>query len=245
MPASATLAALELRPLSARSLVLSLLLGSHPAQRPVRELVALVGELGVSETTLRVALSRLVAAGDLEREEGSYRLSPRLLERQRRQDAALTPQTHDDAGHWAMVVVTTQGRDPARRQELRRELSGQRLAELREGHWLRPDNLTLELSDQLRSETTRFRAVPDGDPGELLHRLWDLDAWRDRGHLLLDHFESDAEPLTRITVAAAIVRHLFADPILPAHLTPADWPAQALRAGYADYRARAYGQWMP
>lgn len=243
MPASATLSTLGLRPLSARSLVLSLLLGSHPAQRPVRELVALVGELGISESTLRVALSRLVAAGDLDRDDASYRLSPRLLERQRRQDAALTPHTYDDDGHWTMVVVTLQGRDAGRRHELRRELTGQRLAELREGHWLRPDNLPVELSAQLRTETTRFRAVPDADAAELARRLWDLDAWSERGRQLLEQFTADAEPLTRITVAAAIVRHLFTDPVLPAALTPSDWPAQALRTAYADYRAQAYAHW--
>ncbi|MFS3127713.1 PaaX domain-containing protein, C- domain protein [Nocardioides sp. Bht2] len=234
---TAALTALELRPLSARSVVLSLLLGSHPAQSPARDLIPLVADLGVSEATLRVALSRLVASGDLTRDDGNYRLSPRLLERQRRQDEALTPDTHDDAGRWTMVAVTTQGRDPISRQELRRELAGQRLAELREGLWLRPDNLrTTELSPELLAQTTRFTAVPDEDPVELAHRLWDLSAWSERGTVLLSHFEADTEPISRITIAAAIVRHLLTDPVLPDALRPADWPAEALRASYADYR---------
>lgn len=235
MPATA-LATLELRPLSARSVVLSLLLGSHPAQLPVRDLVALVADLGVSEATLRVALSRLVAAGDLDRDDGNYRLSPRLLERQRRQDEALTPETHDDGGRWAMVVVTTQGRDPNSRQELRRELAGQRLAELREGHWLRPDNLHLDFSAELLAQTTRFTARPEEDPVDLAHRLWDLTAWSNRGEQLLAHFDADPEPISRITIAAAIVRHLFTDPVLPEAMRPANWPADALRTSYANYR---------
>jgi phenylacetic acid degradation operon negative regulatory protein len=36
-------------------------------------------------------------------------------------------------------------------------------------------------------------------------------------------------------VAAAMVRHLLVDPVLPAGLLPADWPADGLRAVYAEF----------
>jgi phenylacetic acid degradation operon negative regulatory protein len=39
----------------------------------------------------------------------------------------------------------------------------------------------------------------------------------------------------RFAVAAAIVRHLLADPVLPAGLLPADWPGVSLRAAYAEF----------
>jgi phenylacetic acid degradation operon negative regulatory protein len=33
-----------------------------------------------------------------------------------------------------------------------------------------------------------------------------------------------------------VVRHLLADPVLPAELLPADWPGTALRALYEHHR---------
>jgi phenylacetic acid degradation operon negative regulatory protein len=36
-------------------------------------------------------------------------------------------------------------------------------------------------------------------------------------------------------VAAAIVRHVLTDPVLPDELLPADWPGTRLRAAYNDF----------
>lgn len=41
----------------------------------------------------------------------------------------------------------------------------------------------------------------------------------------------------RFVVAAAIVRHLLTDPVLPAELLPAGWPGAAVRAAYHDFAA--------
>jgi phenylacetic acid degradation operon negative regulatory protein len=38
-------------------------------------------------------------------------------------------------------------------------------------------------------------------------------------------------------VAAAIVRHLLTDPVLPDELLPADWPGMRLRTAYNDFAA--------
>ena len=45
-------------------------------------------------------------------------------------------------GEWEMVVITATGRGPAERADLRSRLTALRLAELREGVWLSPANLT-------------------------------------------------------------------------------------------------------
>ncbi len=52
-------------------------------------------------STLRAALSRMVAAGDLRRTDNGYRLSDRLLERQRRQDESVQPRTRPWDGDWS------------------------------------------------------------------------------------------------------------------------------------------------
>ncbi|MFF7893170.1 PaaX family transcriptional regulator C-terminal domain-containing protein [Streptomyces sp. NPDC007907] len=232
---------LDLRPLSARSVVLSLLLGTHPPELPVRELLRLVEGFGVGGSTLRAALSRMVAAGDLRRTDGGYRLSDRLLERQRRQDDAVRPRTRAWDGDWEMVVITATRRGPAERADLRTRLTALRLAELREGVWLRPANLTRALPGDLDPVVQRYTARPDRPPGELAAHLWPLDAWSATARTLLAHIAGSPRPADRLAAFAAVVRHLRADPVLPPELLPADWPGTALRAGYTDYQRELIG----
>src|SRR3954454_17890905 len=161
-----------LPPLSARSVVLSLLLGTHPPELPVKELVRAVEPFGVGGSTLRAALSRMVAAGDLRRTDSVYGLSDRLLERQRRQDEAVRARTQAWGGDWEMVVITATGRGPAERAELRGRLTALRLAELREGVWLRPANLSRPLPDDLERVGQSYTARPDRPARELAAQLW-------------------------------------------------------------------------
>lgn len=131
--------------MTARSVVLSVLLGAHPAWASASELVRLTADFGIKETALRVALTRMVSAGDLVRSADGYRLSDRLLARQRRQDEAMRPPVRAWHGYWHMIVVTSVGDDARTRAALRNTLQDKRFSELREGVWLRPDNLGLEL----------------------------------------------------------------------------------------------------
>ncbi|MGJ5749739.1 PaaX family transcriptional regulator [Streptomyces puniciscabiei] len=225
-----------LRPLSARSVVLSLLLGAHPAELPVKDLVRLVEPFGVGGSTLRAALSRMVTAGDLRRTDAVYRLSDRLLARQRRQDEALRPGTRAWDGDWEMVVITATGRGPAERAELRTRLAALRLAELREGVWLRPANLDRPLPHMLGSVARTYTARPDEPAHDLVARLWPLDAWTATARTLLARTATARTPADRLTAYAAAVRHLLTDPVLPPGLLPADWPGETLRAAYAGYQ---------
>ncbi|MGW3144600.1 PaaX family transcriptional regulator C-terminal domain-containing protein [Streptomyces sp. NPDC001177] len=226
----------DLRPLSARSVVLSLLLGTHPPELPVRDLVRLVEPFGVGGSTLRAALSRMVAVGDLRRTDAVYGLSDRLLARQHRQDDAVHPRTRAWEGDWEMVVITATGRGPAERVELRTRLTALRLAELREGVWLRPANLVRSLPDDLERVAQSYTARPEGSARELAARLWPLDAWAATARALLAHVAESHRPADLLTAFAAVVRHLLTDPVLPSGLLPADWPGEALRTAYADYQ---------
>ncbi|EST38227.1 hypothetical protein N566_08625, partial [Streptomycetaceae bacterium MP113-05] len=95
--------ALGLRPLTARSIVLSTLLGHHPPRLPVRELVRVGALFGVAEGTVRVALSRMVAAGDLDQDPQGYGLTARLLDRQARQDDSRAPRLRQWDGGWEIA----------------------------------------------------------------------------------------------------------------------------------------------
>ncbi|TSB28309.1 PaaX family transcriptional regulator C-terminal domain-containing protein [Streptomyces benahoarensis] len=222
---------LGVRPLTARSVVLSTLLGNHPAQLPVRALVR-IGELfGIAEGTVRVALSRMVAAGDLTHADGDYALTSRLLARQRRQDDSRTPRTLPWTGVWEIALVTGERRTAAERTALRRAMDGLRLAELREGSWLRPANLDRP-RPAAADQCTWLTGTPDGDPVALAGKLWDLDGWAARARDLDARLGAADDPAHRFTVAAAAQRHLLTDPLLPADLLPADWPGGALRQSY-------------
>ncbi len=220
--------------MTARSVVLSVLLGAHPASATAAELLRLTMGFGIKETALRVALTRLVAAGDLVRSVEGYGLSERLLERQRLQDAALNPQTKRWDGGWLAVVITSIGCDARTRAALRSGLVNRRFAELREGFWMRPDNIDVELGEEL-GRYTRLLTARDEKPADLAATLWDLAGWSQTGHELLAAM-ADAEDIpSRFIVAAAMVRHLRLDPVLPPELLPADWPGTRIRSGYAEF----------
>jgi phenylacetic acid degradation operon negative regulatory protein len=225
----------SLRPLTARSVVLSTLLGTHPPALPAGALVR-VGELfGITEGTLRVALSRLAAAGDLTASNGSYRLSGRLLDRQRRQDESRSPRTRAWRGRWEIAVVTAEGRSATERAALRTAMGGLRLAELREGVWLRPANLRRDIPATVAEQCTLAEGSVRGEPGALAASLWDLDAWAAASESLLGGMKAAASPAERFTVAAGMARHMLDDPLLPDELVPADWPGPALRTAYAAF----------
>ena len=222
--------------LTARSVVLSVLLGAHPAWASAAELVLLTADFGIRESTLRVALTRMVGAGDLVRSADGYRLSDRLLARQRRQDSAIEPRERPWDGAWTTLLITSVGADARTRAELRNTLVHNRFGELREGAWLRPDNLEVVLPDDVLAKV-RLLHSRDGDPAGLVAQLWDLPAWAREGSRLLAEMAEATDVPGRFVVAAAIVRHLLTDPVLPAELLPARWPGERLRVAYRDFAA--------
>jgi phenylacetic acid degradation operon negative regulatory protein len=226
--------------MTARSVVLSVLLGTHPARASAADLVSLTADFGIKETALRVALTRMVGAGDLLRSADGYRLSDRLLARQRRQDEAMHPRVKAWRGCWTTLVVTSVGTDARTRAALRTTLQHKRFAELREGVWMRPDNLDPKLGEALGDEVrSRLRVLRarDSDPAELAQQLWDLPGWARTGHELLDAMAKADDVPARFTVAAAMVRHLLTDPMLPDELLPSGWPGAALRTRYQGFAA--------
>jgi phenylacetic acid degradation operon negative regulatory protein len=241
-------------PLTARSVLASALLGEDPPELPVAHLVHLAGLFGINPNRARVALSRMVASGEATTDgAGRYRLAGRLLERRGRQEDSRTGRTRPWSGGWHLVVVTTAGSSPEQRAARRRRLALARLAEQREGVWLRPDNLDLRPDPADDPDLTVFAATPRGDAMALAGELWDLDGWAARATALLGRLgrspTRDRDDLAPgFALSAAVLRHLQADPLLPPGLLPADWPGTALRAAYdgwdAEYRAvlRAWGR---
>jgi phenylacetic acid degradation operon negative regulatory protein len=228
--------------LDARSLALSALLGTHPPVLPGRALVALAELFGIAGGTMRTALSRAVARGEIDAEAGRYRLAGRLLARQLAQDAGRRAPDRPWDGAWHVVVTLDDRRALAERRRFRSIMADHRVAELRPDIWLRPDNLDPPTFAGGCIVTTG--PIGPADPTALVERLWDLDAIarsaRTLDTRLVDAVgattstrEDDPTPIPELFVLAAeVVRFLRSEPLLPAALLPPTWPVDQLRARY-------------
>jgi phenylacetic acid degradation operon negative regulatory protein len=235
-------------PLTARSVLASVLLGTDPPWLPTPLLVRTAELFGISIGTARTALSRMVAAGEAEPEGKGYRLVGRLAERRERQDASRRATTRPWDGTWEVVTVAGDGRRPAAdRAALREALVQRRLVELREGVWARPDNLDPDRSPNAAAVAAAWCRTWRGarpEPAPDLVVLGDLDGWAGRAEELRADMAELVRPLDAgdrgalaagFVTSAAVLRHLQADLLLPAELLPVGWPGDALRREYDAY----------
>ncbi len=245
------------RPLTARSVVASTLLGTEPPRLPVAFLVRTGALFGLAEGSVRTALSRMVAAGEATSDgNGWYGLTGDLADRQARQRRSREAATVEWSGRWRVAAVVGGARSARERAELRRAMRRLRMAELRDGVWLRPDNLDRTdptwTSDVVDQQCQWFLADPqltlDRGDADLAAELWDLPAWSARAdalrrqmHELVVALEGgDTGALAEgFVLSAAVLRHFVADPLLPRELRPRRWPGDALRVDYDRYD-RAY-----
>ena len=237
------------RPLSTRSQLLSLLLGTHPPEMSVERLVAFGDIVGIRPGTVRTTLSRMVAAGDLATDDARYRLSDRLLARQRQQDLdrtdAVTPDRPDASvpawtGGWWTAVVVADDRSMTERRRFRSSMVGARMGELRPDIWMRPDNLAPPTAEGVI--VTRGPLV-QGDPRRLVDELWDVATLESSATELAGAFDElrevfVADPRRRLPIAfdvsAVVVNFLRREPRLPVELVDLS-ACSALRSAYADF----------
>jgi phenylacetic acid degradation operon negative regulatory protein len=221
--------------LTARGVILSLLVSNHPARPTPAQVVRAAGAFDIKESAARAALSRMVTGGDLVRAPDGFHLSAPLLERRQRVLHEVRQPTVPWDGEWEIVVVTGTGRDPGDRATLRSRLARLRLAELREGVWLRPANLIRPLN--LTGQPVEvLRGRPDGDADELAATLWDRAGWEAESRRLLGLMDLAVSAVDRFTVATAIVRHLLTDPVLPPQLQPHPWTVEDVHAAWVAYQ---------
>jgi len=237
-----------IRPLTARSVVLSTLLGYHPPALPVSALVRVGGLFGIAEPTIRVALTRMVAAGDVTADAGVYQLTSRLVQRQVQQEEGCSPRIKPWDGSWEMAVVTANSRSLADRVALRKAMVRLRLGEFREGVWLRPANLARPPGELVASQCAFFASHPAAEPLELARSLWDLPGWAAEARRLQRGLGTAAGLKDGFIAIAEVIRHLLIDPCLPVDLLPVSWPGTHLRAQYSEFtttyaeRLRDYSQ---
>src|SRR6516165_8833013 len=237
------------RPLSARSVLASSLLGSDQGRLTVAELVAVASLFGISAGATRTCLWRMVSNGELTGDEGSYALTGRLLERRQRVDEASRiddAATHRWDGTWELAIVALERRSAADRLELRKAATALHLAELREGVWIRPDNLDPQRFPTFRAvldqQCTHFHGAATDMAADKVRSLFSLGEWADDARTLIEAMNLALKTGTRdnstasftfeFALSIAVVRHLQLDPLLPAELTGDHWPGHPLRNAY-------------
>ena len=240
------------RPLSARSLVASLLLRSPPGGMRASRLVQWCDLFGVSEGTARVALSRMVERGELRASNGTYELAGRMSGRRPAQDWSLAPRLLSWNGQWRLAAVHERGRAAADRSALRDAMRRLRVGEVREGLWARPHNLPQQSAPPdawavARAQCAWWTGRPDDEPRRLAAALFDPAEWAARADAVrarlehatagLDDASGDRRLAHAFEVGAAALAHIRADPLLPAELGPSAPAGESLRAAYRSYEA--------
>jgi phenylacetic acid degradation operon negative regulatory protein len=242
------------RPLTARSVLASVLLGADEPRLPVALLVAAASLFGISTGAARTCLWRMVSDGELTTDNGCYSLAGHLLERRHRVDDAARA---DDAtarrwdGSWELAVVSLERRPAADRLELRKAAQALHLAEIREGVWIRPDNLDPQRLPSSRAvldqQCVHFHRAESDITVDTAKSLFSLDRWaHDATRLsaaMHDEVAAGPEQLDELiatltyqfALSISVVRHLQLDPVLPATLLPKHWPAPELRTTYRHF----------
>ena len=248
---------------SARSFVLDLLSTLRRGAMPVRALVEAAGLFGIAEGSVRVALTRLLAEGLVERDEGSaYRLGVAAAPIRDRVATwrDLASQMRAWSGAWIGVFGVASAARPEQRKS-RRALDLLGFRPLARGLEVRPDNLAGGIA-RVREELAALGLAP----GAVVCELRELDAVSEaRAHGLWDaaglvasyrrhcraieastrrlRARSDEHTMVEsFRVGGAALRTLAKDPLLPEPIVPAR-ERDALVAAMRDYDALGRASW--
>jgi len=239
--------------ISAKSFVLDLLLTLRDGSMPVRGLVDAARMLDIAENSTRVALARLLAAGQIERDErGQYRLGAQSQAVRGRVESwrTLERRTVTWDGSWVGVIANQTPRPTRRARQLHeRALRFLGLRALDAGLAIRPNNLRGGV-DQVRIDlghlglsdsalVCEIRAFDDARTARA-HTLWD-GAELARGYReSLRTITQSAARLPRLPVVDAmresftlggrVIRQLVLDPLLPEPLAPVELRNQLVEA---------------
>jgi phenylacetic acid degradation operon negative regulatory protein len=230
------------RNFTARSVILSVLLGLTPPKLPVSMIVRTTELFNISEGTTRTALSRMLKNKELKVSGNDYELaSVKHLQRQVRQLESLKPKYKIwDKNSWVLAVVTQSNRNPTERALLREDLKFHKFGELKEGVWLRPDNLE-ENYIKDHKHLSWFKSIPEDDHNKLCGKLFKIKAWNSTSLTLTEQIKGltsfmEAGDTTRLKdsfiIMAKTLRHVQDDPLLPEEFLPKDWVGVELREIY-------------
>jgi phenylacetic acid degradation operon negative regulatory protein len=225
--------------------VLSTLLGSHPPRLPGPALVAVGALFDIGPGTMRTAVSRMVAEGELIAVGGGqFELGAAMSDRQHRLDVGREGRHEPWMGEWWTAIVLAERRGLAERRLFRSEMTKRLMGELRPDVWLRPANVA---RPAVSGDVLVVRGAIDRDPAELAHTLWDLDELASTARMLAVEAEAATEGLVAedrtvlpesYIVSVAVARFLAVEPQLPSEIVGRQWPVEDLRDSYRELERR-------
>ncbi len=216
----------------------------------LRSLVALMGELGVSEATVRTVATRMRREGWLlsrrEGRETTYELTPAswaVLDEGRTRIFERTTAGWD--GQWHLVMYSVPESERPIRETLRKQLAWAGFGPLSAGVWVSPHDRTAEVRDRVDPAAARrldvFHAKSAGAEADrdIASRAWDMAGLARDYRDLIDRYSPrlDEYRSGRIIGREALAARMelvhdyrvlpFRDPDLPRELQPAQWPGRA------------------
>lgn len=229
-------------------------------------------QVGLTDQPLRLALRRLIAAGDLEQDgrgrAGQVRLTPGGWKRLVADRGALALAFAQDAGEagwdgtWHLLALSAPETERAVRDGFRREVHSLGAVSISTGLYLTPHRLT----DLLTEASSPFLVAAAAssisvrgltDPCAIVKEMWPESAIVER-HEALDAAVETAiagqPPLVRqLMLAEALEQALRDDPLIPPELRPAPWRPAQIRRGWraqwdraaaADPHSGVYAGWV-
>ena len=210
---------------------------------------------GLADQSVRLAIRRLVASGDVEQSgrgrAGTLNLTSagrRRLERDRQSLALAFTQ---DAGsapwdeRWRLIAVSTPERERSARDMLRRALHELGAVAISTGLYASPHDLITQLPENVRpylstATTTDLDVRGTADPRSIAEALWPslptIRAYSKLGDALRrDDLDTGTPPVVRMLLLAdALEQAIREDPLLPLELRSSPWPPTQTRAAWTD-----------
>ncbi|MFF4750402.1 PaaX family transcriptional regulator [Streptomyces sp. NPDC002514] len=238
---------------------------SMPGPVPVAELIRLLAAVGVDAPSVRSSVSRLKRRGLLlpartERGAAGYGLSPDARQLLDDGDLRIYASAPPEDEGWVLAVFSVPESERQKRHVLRSRLAGLGFGTAAPGVWIAPARLHEETRHTLQRlgldpyvDFFRGEHLGFAPTAEAVARWWDLAAIAKQHEVFLDAHapvlhawqrRADTAPEQAYhdyLLALDSWRHLpYADPGLPAHLLPANWPgarsAEVFRALHARLR---------
>ncbi len=223
------------------------------------ELEHLTAPFGVTETSLRTSLSRMIQKNMIQSEKEGKAAFYSLSQRGSRisSNIAFSFRGLDwsswDKRWWGILFTVPDMKNP-QRYAIRKKLIAYRFINLYPGFWIRPLHPKERIQDHLQSlidskncTLIRFDFYQEVTKGDI-SRIWKLDEINHSFEAVIktvrEHLDA-AEAYTpeeglkyKLLVGNEIVNALFCDPMLPDEFLPDEWKGDELRKLFMEFDKR-------
>ena len=230
----------------------------------IGSLIKLLGNFGLSEQSIRSAVSRMCRAGLLKVRHNGVRSYYSLTEEghsllTKGTQRIFVRKNNQWDGSWSIVIYSVPERRREARDRLRLELSWMGYGPLSQATWISPYDLTKEMEDlaerlQIKEYIQMFQAKHQGsiNPKKIVSQCWDLGRIHERYanfiakyrpkleyHLKRLQAGENVEPgecfVERFNLIHEYRKLPFLDPDLPQELLPENWLRPQAAALFDEY----------